>query len=152
MTSTSPIVTTSNRPSNARHSPTLSDISIVNFPPTDPTIAFIRTSGQVGSPAPDSNDPFPDALREQAINAFANIGACLAVGGATPRDVTKMTIYIVDIDMATMRNDLLEVITTFFKDSDGVVHKPASTLLGVSGLADRKFLIEVEVEAVVSLV
>lgn len=51
-----------------------------------------------------------------------------------------------------MRHDLIEVITRVFKDSEGVVHKPASTLLGASGLADQKLSIEVEIEAVVSLV
>ncbi|KAL2827381.1 Endoribonuclease L-PSP/chorismate mutase-like protein [Aspergillus cavernicola] len=153
MTSKStPVVTIANRADNTRQSPTLSDISIVHFPPNNPTLAFLHTSGQVGSPPPNTNNPFPHTFREQASNAFANVAACLAVGGATSRDISKLTIYIVDINMEIMRDDLIEVITAFFNDGEGQVHKPPSSLIGVAGLADGKFLIEVEAEAVVSLV
>lgn len=93
--------------------------------------------------------PFPTSFREQAISVFANPGACLALGGAKPRDVTKITIHVVGLG-PEMKSDLVGTITDFFT-VDGKQHKPPSTLLGVAALARKDFLIGVDATAVVAV-
>lgn len=144
------IVSTASRSDAPPASSTLSHISIVPMPPKNPTLHFLTVAGQLGTPPPTTPPtPLPATFREQAINAFANLGQCLTLGGATPRDVTKINIYIVGLD-PSMRGDLIEVITEFFT-FEGEQHKPPSCLLGVAALAAKGFLIEVDATAVVAL-
>jgi enamine deaminase RidA (YjgF/YER057c/UK114 family) len=81
-------------------------------------------------------------LAAQARLAFANVGRCLAAAGASPDQVTKITIYVVD-----HRPEYLPVIS---KARVGVFgdHKPADTLVGVETLAEPGYLIEVDAIAV----
>jgi enamine deaminase RidA (YjgF/YER057c/UK114 family) len=85
----------------------------------------------------------PGDLAAQAHQAFANLGRALAAVGATPEQVTRITIYIVD-----HRPEYLPVISeariTVFGD-----HKPTDVLVGVQTLAEPGYLIEVEAIAVV---
>jgi enamine deaminase RidA (YjgF/YER057c/UK114 family) len=85
----------------------------------------------------------PGDLAAQAHQAFANVGRALAAVGATPEQVTRITIYIVD-----HRPESLPVISeariTVFGD-----HKPTDVLVGVQTLAEPGYLIEVEAIAVV---
>jgi enamine deaminase RidA (YjgF/YER057c/UK114 family) len=85
----------------------------------------------------------PGDLAAQAHQAFANVGRALAAVGATPEQVTRITIYIVD-----HRPEYLPVISeariTVFGD-----HKPTDVLVGVQTLAEPGYLIEVEAIAVV---
>jgi enamine deaminase RidA (YjgF/YER057c/UK114 family) len=141
------IVTTLNRTDVPPDAPTLSHLSIVPFPPLNPTLHFLTVAGQVGISPPL---PIPTSFRQQAINAFANLRACLALGKATPQDITKINIYVVDLG-PEMRDDLREVITNFFTDENGKQWKPPSTLLGVAGLASTDFLVEVDATAVVAV-
>lgn len=144
------IVSTASRSDNPPASSTLSHISIVPVPPKNPTIHFLTVAGQLGTPPPTTpQTPTPTSFREQAINAFANLGQCLTLGGATPRDITKINIYVVGLD-PSMRGDLIEVITNFFT-FEGEQHKPPSCLLGVAALAGKEFLIEVDATAAVTL-
>jgi enamine deaminase RidA (YjgF/YER057c/UK114 family) len=82
-------------------------------------------------------------LAAQARQAFANVGRALAAGGATPEQVTRITIYVVD-----HRPEYLPVISeariAVFGD-----HKPTDALVGVQALAEPGYLIEVEAIAVV---
>ena len=82
-------------------------------------------------------------LAAQAYQAFANVGRALAAGGATPAQVTRITIYVVD-----HRPEYLPVISeariAVFGD-----HKPTDALVGVQALAEPGYLIEVEAIAVV---
>jgi len=82
-------------------------------------------------------------LAAQAHQAFANVGRALAAGGATPAQVTSITIYVVD-----HRPEYLPVISeariAVFGD-----HKPTDALVGVQALAEPGYLIEVEAIAVV---
>jgi enamine deaminase RidA (YjgF/YER057c/UK114 family) len=82
-------------------------------------------------------------LAAQAHQAFANVGRALAAGGATPEQVTRITIYVVD-----HRPEYLPVISeariAVFGD-----HKPTDALVGVQALAEPGYLIEVEAIAVV---
>ncbi|KAL4781944.1 Endoribonuclease L-PSP/chorismate mutase-like protein [Aspergillus varians] len=147
-----PIVTTLNRPDTSPAAPTFSDLSVVPIPPLNPTTHLLQTAGQVGTPRPTTPPtPLPTSLQAQAQNAFANVAACLHLKGATPRDITKITIFVVDL-VPEMRSVLVDVIQEFFRAEDGAEsHKPPSSLVGVARLASSEFLIEVEATAVVAV-
>jgi enamine deaminase RidA (YjgF/YER057c/UK114 family) len=85
----------------------------------------------------------PGDLAAQAHQAFANVGRALAAAGATPEQVTRITIYVVD-----HRPEYLPVISeariAVFGD-----HKPTDVLVGVQTLAEPGYLIEVDAIAVV---
>jgi enamine deaminase RidA (YjgF/YER057c/UK114 family) len=85
----------------------------------------------------------PGDLAAQAHQAFANVGRALAAVGATPEQVTRITIYVVD-----HRPEYLPVISeariAVFGD-----HKPTDVLVGVQTLAEPGYLIEVDAIAVV---
>ena len=84
----------------------------------------------------------PGDLAVQAHQVFANLGRALAAGGARPRQVAKITIFVV-----RHRPEYLPVIeearVALFGD-----HKPADTLVGVEALARPGYLIEVDAIAV----
>lgn len=101
-------------------------------------LAFI--SGQVGV-APGGQVAGAD-LESQARQAFANLGAALAAVDAAPRDVAKITTFIVNWS-PDMRDALTAGRGDFFGDEP-----PASTLLGVQALATPALLIEVEATVV----
>jgi enamine deaminase RidA (YjgF/YER057c/UK114 family) len=76
-------------------------------------------------------------LRAQAARAFANLAIVLTSAGVTPRDVTSLTIYIVNYrpaDLAMIR----EAGAAFFG-----ANPPVATLLGVQSLAREGALISV---------
>jgi enamine deaminase RidA (YjgF/YER057c/UK114 family) len=79
----------------------------------------------------------------QVKQVFANLRTALAGAGATPADVTKITIYIVNYK-PELRLLLGEARAAVF----GATTLPASTLVGVQALAEPGFLIEVEAIAV----
>jgi enamine deaminase RidA (YjgF/YER057c/UK114 family) len=80
----------------------------------------------------------------QAKQAFENLRIALAAGGAGPRDVVFVRLYVVGYkpEHAGVISPLME---TFFAGGS----PPASTWVGVSALAVPGFLIEVEATAVV---
>lgn len=94
-------------------------------------------SGQVGT-APDGT--VQDTAEKQIGQALANIGALLAAHGMTAANVVKVNVFITDISLL---ESLRTQRTAFFGD-----HIPASTLLVVAGLADPRFKVEIEAEAV----
>ncbi len=87
----------------------------------------------------------PGDLAAQAGQVFANLGVALAAAGVTPRQVAKITIYVVG-----HRPEYLPVIeaarVTLFGD-----HKPPDTLVGVETLSQPGYLIEVDAIAVIQL-
>jgi enamine deaminase RidA (YjgF/YER057c/UK114 family) len=93
-------------------------------------------SGQVGL-APDGH--LDRDAEEQMRQALANLGAVLSAHGMGPRNVAKITVFLTDRELVPLWR---EVRDAFF---DG--HAPASTLLLVAGLANPRFLVEVEAEA-----
>ena len=107
-----------------------------------PGSRLVWTSGQVaiaadGTPAP------PDDWAAQTRLAMQNVGAALAAGGATWRDVFKLTFYVLDTsELPTVRRVRDEFVAT--------EHPPASTLVQVAGLFRPGLLIEVEAIAAVS--
>lgn len=146
-----PIVTTLNRADQPPLVPTLSHLAVVPVPPHNPQTLLLYTAGQVGFPLP-TNPPtkFPETFREQAINALNNVAACLALKGATPRDIVKLSWSVVNYKLS-MREELVEVLQQFFATTDGSKpHAPASTLVEVKGLALEKFLVEVDAVAAVA--
>ena len=76
-------------------------------------------------------------LHAQALRAFANLATMLQAAGATPRDVTALTIYVVNYkpaDLATLR----EAGTAFLGSNPPVV-----TVVGTQSLARDGALISV---------
>jgi enamine deaminase RidA (YjgF/YER057c/UK114 family) len=81
-------------------------------------------------------------LKAQATKVYENLQTCLKSAGLTFADVVKMNTYIVNYkaeDLPMLR----EVRKMFFTGEN----PPASTLVGVQGLANPDFLIEIEVVA-----
>lgn len=94
-------------------------------------------SGQVGVMPDGTILDDPDA---QVGQVFANIGAILAAHGMAPANIVKMTVFLTD---AALLGSLRSKRSVFMQG-----HTPASTLLIVAGLADPRFKVEVEAEAV----
>ncbi len=82
-------------------------------------------------------------LAAQAQAAFENVRRALAAAGATPADVVRMRIYVVNY-----KREQVGVITEAVKEFFPLGKYPASTLVGVQALAVPEFLIGVEVTAV----
>jgi enamine deaminase RidA (YjgF/YER057c/UK114 family) len=82
-------------------------------------------------------------LAAQAHQVFANLGRALAAAGAHPRQVAKITIYVVN-----HRREYLPVIekarVSLFGD-----RKPADVLVGIATLSNPEYLIEVDAIAVI---
>jgi 2-iminobutanoate/2-iminopropanoate deaminase len=81
-----------------------------------------------------------DDVVAQARRVFENIASVLAVAGASPADVVKVTLYLTDIDD---RPSINPVRQAFFGET-----RPASTLVEVSRLAIPGAKIEVEAIAI----
>ena len=79
----------------------------------------------------------------QVSQAFANLGRALAAGGAAPKHVAKMTIYVVDYQRDYHYPIIEKTRMTLFGD-----HKPANVVMGVATLSPD-YLIEVDAVAVV---
>ncbi len=79
-------------------------------------------------------------LKAQARQVYENLKAALAAAGAGFEDVVKITTYLTQIDRI---GEIREVRAAYFCGVD----PPASTTVGVTGLARPEFLIEVEAVA-----
>jgi enamine deaminase RidA (YjgF/YER057c/UK114 family) len=90
-------------------------------------------SGQVGA-RPDGSTP--PSLAEQADQAFANIVQLLAAHGLQPNAIVKLTLFIVaGQDIQVVRNARIKYLGD---------HRPTSTAVFISQLADPKWFVEVE--------
>lgn len=94
-------------------------------------------SGQVGT-APDGT--IVAGGEAQIVQALANLGAILAAHGMGPANIVKMGVFLTD-------RALIPVWRVERAKFLGAL-APASTLLLVAGLADPRFVFEVEAEAV----
>ena len=94
-------------------------------------------SGQVGM-APDGS--VSESREAQVVRALANLRAVLTANGMTVANVVKTTAFLID-------RDLLHAYRKARTEAFGT-HAPASTLLIVAGLADPRWVIEIEAEAV----
>ena len=94
-------------------------------------------SGQVGV-APDGS--VPSTGEGQIAQAFANLRAVLEANGMSVTNLVKTTVFLTDRSL----------LASFRAARDSVYggHAPCSTLLFVAGLADPRFMVEIEAEAV----
>lgn len=84
-------------------------------------------------------------LKAQTAQVFENLKVALSAAGAAPKDVVKATMYVVNFkteDIPVIR----DIRNTFFAG----VEPPASTLVGVTALANPDWMIEIEMIAVVA--
>ena len=94
-------------------------------------------AGQVGV-RPDG--AIPERGEDQIAQAFANLIAILTANGMTTANLVKTTVFLTERDLlAAFRAERTRVMGDLV---------PASTLLFVSGLADTRFVVEIEGEAV----
>ncbi|KAL2827107.1 hypothetical protein BJY01DRAFT_255792 [Aspergillus pseudoustus] len=147
-----PLIQTAKIPGK-RHPLPQSDITIVPFPPTHPVMSFIRTSPQNALRAPVTtlvNMPRP--FRDQARNAFLNLGDALALAGATSQDVTKLIVYVAEgsgsIEKTVQLGDAMRVFFADESKGHGFVHRPVVSVFHGLVLNDGYGKIEVEAEAV----
>ncbi len=94
-------------------------------------------SGQVGM-APDGT--VPATGEGQVAQALANLKAVLTANGMTFENVIKTTAFLTD---RALLGSYRQARGAAFGD-----HAPASTLLFVAGLADPRWVVEIEAEAV----
>jgi enamine deaminase RidA (YjgF/YER057c/UK114 family) len=94
-------------------------------------------SGQVGV-AQDGS--VPSTGEGQVAQAFANLRAVLEANGMGITNLIKTTVFLTDRSL----------LASFRAARDAVYggHAPCSTLLFVAGLADPRFMVEIEAEAV----
>ena len=100
---------------------------------------LVFLSGQVAQDA--SGKVTADTFEGQVDQVFDSLTTVLAASGAQWSDVVKMTVYLCDINPERVR---------VFRELRGrrlAGHKPASTLIGTSGLVLEKLMLEVELVA-----
>ena len=106
-------------------------------------IKTIYVAGQVGVDRHKNlvgNGELPDQLKQ----TFSNLQAALESVDATMTDIVKMNIYVVNYQPSDAEA-IGEVIRQHFK----IGQVPAMSLIGVQALAEERFLVEVDAEAVV---
>lgn len=84
----------------------------------------------------------PGDFRAQARQVFENLRVALDAGGATFKDVVKVTLFLRDLDSLSV---LREVRDQYFNPAA----PPASSLVEVQALLREEFLLEVEAIAVI---
>lgn len=115
------------------HDPRPNGYSTAVITPATGRLAFI--SGQGGQ---DLTGALSPDFATQVRQAYANLGAVIAALGARPRQVVKLTVYVVDHDMSKLGTLTEAVIAMFGADL------PAQTLVPVPKLAIDPMLFEVE--------
>ena len=105
---------------------------------------IIFIAGQIGW---DRNEQFvSDTITGQTEQALKNICAVLSEANSSPKDITRLTWYVVD------KKDYLKNAKEIGAVYRAVIgqHYPAMTLVEVKSLLEDKALIEIEATAVVS--
>jgi enamine deaminase RidA (YjgF/YER057c/UK114 family) len=100
------------------------------------------TGGVVGW---DAAGRFPDGFAAQARQTFENIRAILAAGGAEPRDLIRLTWYVVDIEeyLASLKE-----LGRAYRQVFGP-HYPTMAVVAVVRLVEPAARLEIEATAVV---
>ncbi len=83
-------------------------------------------------------------LGKQMRKALENVGHALEAAGASPANVVRTIIFVVDY-----QREHAEVIGQAMAEFFGTDRLPASTLIGVQALAMPEFLVEVQATAVI---
>ncbi len=113
-------------------------------PETGPFVAAVRSgrylfiSGQVARNADGSIEGVGDP-RAQAVKVHENLKVVLGTVGASFADITKVTVYVVDV---SHRDAIQDVRRQYFGET-----MPASTMVKVAGLVHPDFLLEIEAVA-----
>lgn len=81
--------------------------------------------------------------RAQTIQALRNVEAALAALGASRADVTRTRMYLTDLDQ-------WEAVGRAHGEFFGDV-RPAATMVEVARLINRRMLVEIEAEAIVTV-
>jgi enamine deaminase RidA (YjgF/YER057c/UK114 family) len=102
----------------------------------------VVTGGVVGW---DVMGNFPDGFAAQARQAFSNILAILAEGGAGPEHLVRLTWYVVDLN--EYRKSLKD-LGRAYRETIGANY-PAMAVVEVNGLVEPKARLEIEATAVV---
>jgi 2-iminobutanoate/2-iminopropanoate deaminase len=97
---------------------------------------WLVISGQVGMAL---DGTVPDTGGAQITQALANLRAVLEANDMTVTNIVKTTVFLTD---RSLLGAFRAARTAVFGE-----HAPASTLLFVSGLADPRFVVEIEAEA-----
>lgn len=97
----------------------------------------LMISGQVGMALDGS---VPTTGEGQIAQALANLRAVLEANDMSVHNVVKLTTFLTDRALLTAYRAARAAV---FAD-----HAPASTLLFIAGLADPRFMVEIEAEAV----
>jgi enamine deaminase RidA (YjgF/YER057c/UK114 family) len=79
-------------------------------------------------------------LRAQVVKVYENLAACLKSVDASFSDVVKMNTFVVNL-----KPEDLAIIREVRKNYLPAENPPASTLVGVTALANPDFLVEIEV-------
>ncbi|WP_186375791.1 RidA family protein [Hyella patelloides] len=82
--------------------------------------------------------------REQMQQCLKNVKTALEAVGGSLKDVVALRIYLVNYNPDTEGNTITEVLKEFFPGD----HPPTTTWIGISTLAVKDFLIEIEATAV----
>lgn len=115
------------------HDPRPNGYSTAVIAPAAGRMAFI--SGQGGQ---DRTGALSPDFATQVAQAYANLADVIAALGGRPEQVVKLTVYVVDHDMAKL-GPLTETVMRMFGD-----RLPAQTLVPVQKLAIDPMLFEVE--------
>lgn len=106
-------------------------------------LQLVHVSGQVGVDA-EKRLAGDGSFEAQVDGAFSNVELALGSAGASWPNVVKLTIFVVDYQLAHA-SSIAQAISSRFEAS----HLPALSLVGVAALAEPRFLVEVEATAVV---
>jgi 2-iminobutanoate/2-iminopropanoate deaminase len=94
---------------------------------------WLSLAGQVGT---ETDGSIPEDAAAQAELAWTNVARALAAAGMGMEHLVKTTLYVVDrADLPALREVRLRHLGP---------HRPASTLVLVSGLVDARLTFEVE--------
>lgn len=100
---------------------------------------MVFTSGQLPI-VPETGELLKGDIQKETKQCLENVKAVLEAGGATFKDIVKVSVYITDIKNFPLIN---EVYGEYFKE-----HKPARTLVEVSKLPKDG---DIEIEAIAIL-
>jgi enamine deaminase RidA (YjgF/YER057c/UK114 family) len=104
---------------------------------------IIHISGQTGVDA--DGKVVGSTHLDQSRRALQNLRVAIEAAGATPADIAKLTIYVVDYTQAAL-DALVTAAIEVFGDNYPIT---ASTLVGVATLWQPDVLIEIDAVAVV---
>jgi enamine deaminase RidA (YjgF/YER057c/UK114 family) len=104
----------------------------------------VAIAGQIGSDA-GGKVTDPGSLPAQLDRTLANILVAVRAAGGEPEDVTRMRIYVTDVDAYRAASRELGAV---WRRHFGRFY-PAMTLVGVAALVDPQALIEIDADAYV---